>query len=248
MTVDPPADNQEPERISTDVSCINCDYNLRTLRGDGRCPECGTPVAKSLTAPPATGDGLLLAATIGVFFPCMGYIIYDLVGPATWLAWAILLFFVLTVIIEAAVMWLCVADIDKHEKRNSNSQRGHAIVLRYLILVLLTYILCMYLACTLSTQFVYRPGNRNVGGLAQWGYKTTLPPNKNEAFYNFAVPWYPTFVFAAVCPILAMLFYWAYAETGMRGDNRRRVIVFCCLLLFTGWIVHGCASNIAFYY
>jgi len=33
--------------IITDVYCRRCGYNLRGLRHDGRCPECGTPVGLS---------------------------------------------------------------------------------------------------------------------------------------------------------------------------------------------------------
>ncbi|MEI7768059.1 MAG: hypothetical protein WCJ97_11560 [Phycisphaerae bacterium] len=32
----------------TDILCINCTYNLRGLSPDGRCPECGQPVAHTL--------------------------------------------------------------------------------------------------------------------------------------------------------------------------------------------------------
>jgi hypothetical protein len=31
--------------IDADLHCINCDYNLRGLHEDGRCPECGHPIA-----------------------------------------------------------------------------------------------------------------------------------------------------------------------------------------------------------
>lgn len=34
--------------IRMDVSCRRCGYNLRGLRRDGRCPECGRPVGLSL--------------------------------------------------------------------------------------------------------------------------------------------------------------------------------------------------------
>lgn len=34
--------------VARDVSCITCGYNMRTLRLDARCPECGKPVAASL--------------------------------------------------------------------------------------------------------------------------------------------------------------------------------------------------------
>lgn len=30
-----------PERIATDLPCLKCGYNLRTLPADARCPECG---------------------------------------------------------------------------------------------------------------------------------------------------------------------------------------------------------------
>jgi acyl carrier protein len=31
--------------INADQSCVICEYNLRGLRGDGVCPECGTPAS-----------------------------------------------------------------------------------------------------------------------------------------------------------------------------------------------------------
>lgn len=33
--------------LSADVACRRCGYNLRGLRDDGRCPECGTPIGLS---------------------------------------------------------------------------------------------------------------------------------------------------------------------------------------------------------
>ncbi len=41
----------EPARaasLTTDVPCVQCGYNLRGLPEGGRCPECGTPIARSL--------------------------------------------------------------------------------------------------------------------------------------------------------------------------------------------------------
>ena len=38
--------------IETDLACIDCRYNLRTLPRDGKCPECGCPIWRSrLTRP-----------------------------------------------------------------------------------------------------------------------------------------------------------------------------------------------------
>jgi len=36
--------------IDHDLPCVGCGYNLRMQPRDGRCPECATPVAKSLNA------------------------------------------------------------------------------------------------------------------------------------------------------------------------------------------------------
>lgn len=35
-------------RVAGDLPCDQCGYNLRTLLPDGRCPECGHPVAETL--------------------------------------------------------------------------------------------------------------------------------------------------------------------------------------------------------
>ncbi len=37
--------------ISNDTLCVKCRYNLRALRLDARCPECGTPVRDSMEKP-----------------------------------------------------------------------------------------------------------------------------------------------------------------------------------------------------
>ena len=36
------------DRVATDLPCLSCGYNLRTLRSDGRCPECGADVADTV--------------------------------------------------------------------------------------------------------------------------------------------------------------------------------------------------------
>ena len=37
-------------RIAVDLPCVHCQYNLRTLAGDGNCPECGARVWQSTQA------------------------------------------------------------------------------------------------------------------------------------------------------------------------------------------------------
>jgi hypothetical protein len=51
------AEVREPDLEREDVRCISCGYNLRLLEKDGRCPECGTPVERSLH-----GDALLYSS------------------------------------------------------------------------------------------------------------------------------------------------------------------------------------------
>lgn len=42
------ADSQAASPIDVDILCIHCGYNLRGLRSDGRCPECGGAIADSM--------------------------------------------------------------------------------------------------------------------------------------------------------------------------------------------------------
>lgn len=43
----PPGFYDAASAIAVDLDCKKCGYNLRGLREDGRCPECGTPVGLS---------------------------------------------------------------------------------------------------------------------------------------------------------------------------------------------------------
>jgi len=47
-TLDLSAIDPDAMTVRQDVSCIGCDYNLRTLAIKSLCPECGRPVADSL--------------------------------------------------------------------------------------------------------------------------------------------------------------------------------------------------------
>ncbi|HEY7118648.1 MAG TPA: hypothetical protein VH475_18805 [Tepidisphaeraceae bacterium] len=39
--------------IQSDLACINCEYNLRGLSTESRCPECGVPIAETLETIPS---------------------------------------------------------------------------------------------------------------------------------------------------------------------------------------------------
>ena len=91
--------------LQHDVPCLRCAYDLRGLRGDGLCPECGTPIAQSVrrfiemnvvVARPlavmprawvlklAAGCTLLALLTIAVFVVTTVQLLFD---PSWWRAW-----------------------------------------------------------------------------------------------------------------------------------------------------------------
>jgi len=51
--------------IQADVPCLDCDYNLRGLPPDGRCPECGGSVGEALERFQAIGDTAAWAREFG---------------------------------------------------------------------------------------------------------------------------------------------------------------------------------------
>ena len=74
-------------RVAGDLPCDQCGYNLRTLLPDGRCPECGHPVAETLRpdelryASPqyvralASGTTVLAAATTVLLVALVPYVV-----------------------------------------------------------------------------------------------------------------------------------------------------------------------------
>lgn len=71
--------------MTTDLPCIGCGYNLRTLPDDGRCPECNRPVRSSLAEPIWRGSSRELRWTrfgvglwlIAAIVPTATYILLD---------------------------------------------------------------------------------------------------------------------------------------------------------------------------
>jgi hypothetical protein len=45
-------DNVSTNTLSSDIPCIRCGYNLRSMAVDSRCPECGSAIADSLVPRP----------------------------------------------------------------------------------------------------------------------------------------------------------------------------------------------------
>ena len=80
----------EDGRVAGDLSCLQCAYNLRTLRVRGVCPECGAPVALSARddrlcqAAPKWVRGLARGATmilVGVLAPIGGLLVGEVFSP-----------------------------------------------------------------------------------------------------------------------------------------------------------------------
>jgi hypothetical protein len=67
----------DDSRVASDLECVVCQYNLKTLSTGGLCPECGTPVARSVQETSVYGKGgrrplfwrFLLANTIALYLP-----------------------------------------------------------------------------------------------------------------------------------------------------------------------------------
>lgn len=82
--------------VQADTPCRRCSYNLRGLKQDGRCPECGTPVGVSTLgeqlgysdprwlARLSWGTGLLLIEVIAYI---VIFIIPFFVYPGAWRTW-----------------------------------------------------------------------------------------------------------------------------------------------------------------
>ena len=62
----PPTSPRIALRIERDTPCPGCGYNLRGLRLDGRCPECGRPAIDTFARPLAGIDGHLCGEMLGV--------------------------------------------------------------------------------------------------------------------------------------------------------------------------------------
>lgn len=92
--------------VTTTARCVSCSYELRGLPVDGRCPECGTPVADSLrpnllvnSAPEYVGEihkgvflielaiGIALVVVIGAILTCLSGALITPAGRGSWRLW-----------------------------------------------------------------------------------------------------------------------------------------------------------------
>ncbi len=74
--------NAEDAHVSSDIYCVTCEYNLRTLPLTGRCPECNTKVSSSLNRkPPELNRRLRILMVIMVIAACCPWFVVWLVRP-----------------------------------------------------------------------------------------------------------------------------------------------------------------------
>lgn len=78
-----PNTTEHDQRISEDLACVSCQYNLRTLSVRGLCPECGTPVARSVEEVRVFGKGgrrpvfwrSLIVNTVALYLPALVFLL-----------------------------------------------------------------------------------------------------------------------------------------------------------------------------
>ena len=61
-------------QVEREIRCVRCGFDLRGHRIDAECPECGTPVAVSCSAPAASGHAIA-SMVLGIvsIITCMAY-------------------------------------------------------------------------------------------------------------------------------------------------------------------------------
>lgn len=106
-------------RIETDLACVECGYNLRTLAQTGSCPECGTPVVVS-----SRGDRLASAPRAWV---------HALAHGAWWLRAAVVISLpvvYLGVALSSYAIW--VLTIPQPGRTEPSVDRGYRLASRWL--------------------------------------------------------------------------------------------------------------------
>lgn len=117
--------------IDHDLLCVTCEYNLRTLQPIGRCPECGTPVMRSLGRRPTnTGvrRGILTVMVLAALGPWVMPLVFGSQGTPD----LVPTFFVSTL----AELVGCAFWIVAGRRRTRHWRKRSATVIYFFVLIL----------------------------------------------------------------------------------------------------------------
>src|SRR4051812_15602734 len=69
--------------LLAELQCVRCGYNLRTQSSNGTCPECGTPIADSLSAAAKTflHPGAIALSLALIAFATLGRTLVIMIVP-----------------------------------------------------------------------------------------------------------------------------------------------------------------------
>lgn len=151
----------EPQILDVNVACVRCGYNLRSLRRDGRCPECNAQIAVSLRyellsmADPRWIGRMRFAAIltqiafflpaalllgVGIFWVGWTSVLFFISGLVTRFGWMVLFAFVLLVL---SSIWI-MAERQPNARRTKGGEACRIMIRACVVIELCgTLLLCL---------------------------------------------------------------------------------------------------------
>lgn len=80
----PPTEPHDPGIVASNPAggpfCANCGYSLKGLPVDGNCPECGTPIVRSVGGDARSNGPAVTSLVLGIVGLVLGCSTYGLIG------------------------------------------------------------------------------------------------------------------------------------------------------------------------
>lgn len=211
--------------MKTNLPCVGCGYNLRTLPVDGRCPECNRPVRAAFANPIWRGSHRELCWTrlgvglwaLAIFMPAVTFVIFNvwILGSASF--WEDL--HVRDSAPAIAQRWIIHLWIFSHE--------GGAVVLGFAILAILgpggTALTNRGRWLRKAVGVIAALGGLGVGGAAAVSYAHHY--SGVPAFVNTGSS------FCAVALALASIFAWVSLIRRLGQPQKLAAVLLSCVLL-----------------